>query len=335
MRKLLGQVQGGLLKLLVLAGFLLLMWGTLAPIGTLMWWLGQSAESLGLKRNLAKRSLSEQATRSRPTAKINCYIIYLPGVGDFSANQLTSGEEWLLEQLVQQHPNCVAVRDVFPYSAANQDLGGQRFLAPLWSAAEKADGWLENADVLIKIRNLWRFAISADNRYGPVYNQGIADAILDRMNAAHPLAQADRRSLHLVLLGTSGGAQVALGATPYLDQWLQARITMVSVGGTFDGAVGFEAAEHVYHLQGKQDWIEDISRVMFADRWPVTVASPFNQARQQGKYTVVDSGPQAHDGEQGYFGLAIAQPNTRYVDLTFQTINQLPIWSTQNPKKQE
>jgi len=61
------------------------------------------------------------------------------------------------------------------------------------------------ADVLIKIRNLWRFAISVDNRYGPIYNQGIATAIIDRMNAAYSIPLSQRQSFKIILIGTSGG----------------------------------------------------------------------------------------------------------------------------------
>lgn len=39
------------LKLFILAGVLLLLWGTLSPVGTLVWWLSQSAETLGLKKS--------------------------------------------------------------------------------------------------------------------------------------------------------------------------------------------------------------------------------------------------------------------------------------------
>lgn len=206
-------LRGGTFRLLLLAGLVLLVWGTLAPVGTIVWWLNQSTESLGLKKKpLQKRLIRDRATSTPASSTINCYIVFLPGVGDFSTNQLTPGEACFLNHLVEQHPNCVAVRDVFPYSAANQDLTGERLLAPLWQAAERADGWLENADVLIKIRNLWRFAISADDRYGPVYSQGIADAIIDRMNAAHPIPRSRQQPLNVILVGTSGGVQVALGA---------------------------------------------------------------------------------------------------------------------------
>jgi len=103
-------------------------------------------------------------------------------------------------------------------------LGGERLLAPLWRFANEAEGWLNVADVLIKIRNLWRFAISVDNRYGPIYNQGIT-AIIDRMNAAYSIPLSQRQPFKIILIGTSGGAQVALAAAPYLDEWLDAQIT--------------------------------------------------------------------------------------------------------------
>lgn len=323
-KRILQRLQGETLKLLVLAGVILLVSGIFAPVGTLVWWLSQSAESLGLNKNQTKNL--PQGDRSGGVAKstkIDCYIVFLPGVGDFSADQLTPGEEFFLNRLVQLHPNCVAVRDVFPYSAANESLGGERLLAPLWRAANKA-----NADIPIKIRNLWRFAISADPRYGPIYNQGIATAIVERMNAAHPIPQSNNQPLKLILMSTSGGTQVALGAVSYLDQWLNPQLIVVSVGGSFDGESGFEAVDHVYHLQGRRDWVEDISRIVFASCWNWTIGSPFNQARQRGRYSVVSSGPHTHDGPEGYFGTASVEASkTTYVELTLEKVNQLPIWS--------
>jgi hypothetical protein len=335
MLKLIGQIlrwlQGGTLKLLILTGIILLVWGTLAPVGTLVWWVNEAESLVFNNKNRSKRLPSKQeASYGTQSSPINCYIVFLPGVGDFSANQLTPGEEFFLNRLVELHPNCVTVSDVFPYSAANESLGGRRLLAPLWRFAEEADGWLKNADILIKIRNLWRFAISVDERYGPIYNQGIASAIIDRMNAAHPIPKNSSQPLKIILIGTSGGAQVALSAAPYLNRWLDTEITVVSVGGVFSGKEGFPAVEHSYHLQGRQDWIEDIGKIIFPSRWPWTVGSPFNQAQQQGNFTVKTIGSHAHDGATGYFGRELARPNITYVELTLQSVNKLPIWSDKN-----
>jgi hypothetical protein len=316
-------LSGGTFRLLLLAGCVLLLWGVLAPVGTIVWWLKQNQE-MGLKQRSPllpqkKRTISPKAST------INCYIIYLPGVGEFSSDQLTSGEEWFLDRLARQHPHCVTVRDVFPYSVVNRDLNAERFLTPLWQWAKRADGWLNSASILIKIRNLWRFAISADDRYGRIYNRGMAMTIIDRMNAAHPLPRA-QQPIEIILIGTSGGVQVALGATTYLERWVNAQLTVVSMGGTFNGENGFESVDRVYHLQGQRDWIEDLPAIVFPSRWPVTVGSPFNQARRQGRYTALSSGSHTHDGEQGYFGMANVYPGVSYVELTLQVVNQLPIW---------
>lgn len=304
-----------------------MIWGTLSPVGTLVWWLSQEVESLGLKKKPDKQLRAGNNSNSDTHVNINCYIVFLTGVGDFSANQLLPGEEVFLDRLERSHPHCVTVRDVFPYSAANESLGGERFLAPLWQFAEEAEGFFGAADVLIKIRNLWRFAISADDRYGSVYNLGIANAIVDRMEAAHPLAQTSGRSLQVILMGTSGGAQVALGAVPYLSQWLpDTQIAIASIGGVFGGTDGFNAAEHVYHLHGQRDWVDNIGTIIFPSRWVWTVGSPFNQAVRQGRYTTHSTGPHEHDGAEGYFGMEVINKDIQYVDLTVQRVNQLPVW---------
>jgi hypothetical protein len=311
----------------------LLIWGLFSPVGTLVWWLEQGTATLEQQGYLETRGnsvpalLASPSSHSTPQASaVDCYIVYLPGVGEFSADQLTDGEAVFLDRLAKRYPHCAIVDDVFPYSVANIDLTQRQWLGPLWRAAEESNF---GGDVLIKIRNLWRSAISADDRYGPVYSRGIADSVIQRMNAAHPIVQG--RSLQVILIGTSGGVQVALGALPYLDRQLDAQLMVISAGGVFDGGTGFEVVDQMYHLQGARDWVEDLGRILFTPRWPVTVGSPFNQARQQGRYKVLPSGPHAHDGREGYFGLAIVRPNTRYVDLTLEVVTQLPIWSAVKP----
>ena len=320
--KLIFWLRGGSLKLLTIALLILLVWGTLSPVGTLIWWADEGVQLLGLKNNPKVISVSPTTSISK-SSQFNCYIVFLPGVGDFSANQLTSGEEVFLDSLVAAHPNCIAVSDVFPYSAANESLGGKRVLAPLWNFADRAQGWLAISNVVIKIRNLWRFAISADPRYGPIYNQGIATAIIERMTAQQPIPEKPQ----IILLGTSGGVQVALGAADYLKRDLEADIVVVSLGGVFAGTNGFKVSDRVYHLHGEFDWVENIGAVVFPSRWRWSVASPFNQARLQNRYTVASSGAHAHDGAEGYFGENLNNKGVTYVDLTLQQVNQLPIWS--------
>ncbi len=302
------RLTGTTVKLIFLIGGFLVLWGMLAPVSTIVWWLNQTAESLGLEDEQEKPDVLRQASINAPSSNIDCYIVFLPGVGNFSPDEITQGERYFIDQLATRHSNCVVVRDVFPYSVVNQDLGSQKFLTPLWEASKESDGVLGN--VLVQVRNLWRFAISADDRYGPVYNLSIANTIVERMNAAHPIARSNR-PINLILLSTSGGTQVALGATPHVREWMNnARITVVSIGGTFEGRAGFNDTNHVYHLYGDRDWVTTLARVVFPARWRWVVGSPVNQARQQGRYTVCNVGSQEHSGAEGYFGNAIAFNNT-------------------------
>ena len=57
------------------------------------------------------------------------------------------------------------------------------------------------------------------------------------------------------------------------------------------------------------------------------MTSPFNQARLQGRYAAALSGPHKHDGDEGYFGENLAADGKKYVDITLDKINQLPVWS--------
>ncbi|GAB4234764.1 MAG: hypothetical protein Kow00121_62430 [Elainellaceae cyanobacterium] len=328
-KQIFSEVQSGTAKLLLLAGMLLLVWGTLAPIGTLVWWINQDTESLTRRNRSRGSSASDETDAATDAPMIDCYIVFFTGVGDFSADQLAPGEAAFLDRLVSRHPNCVAVRNVFPYSAANESLGGRRILAPFWEFAEEADGWLANADVLIKIRNLWRMALSIDDRYGSVYNQGIATAVVEQMEAVQPIPDSSSHPLKLILIGTSGGAQVALGSAHYLDQWLEARLIVVSIGGDFSGGEGFDAVEQVYHLEGSQDWIEDLGSILFPPRWPWAIGSPVNRAKRQGRFISIVSGPHEHNGARGYFGQTpVPGEDYTYLDLTVQAVNQLPIWSS-------
>ncbi len=328
MRSTFQSLTGATFRLIFLMAGFFILWGMLAPVSTIVWWLDQTAESLGLAQEEEKPDVLLKAATNTPTSAINCYIVFLPGVGNFSPDEITPGEKYFIEQLAKRHSNCVVVRDVFPYSVVNQDLGSQELLTPLWQASKQSDGLLSN--VLIQVRNLWRFAISADDRYGPVYNLSIAHTIVERMNAAHPIVRSDR-PINLILISTSGGTQIALGATAHLNNWIDARLTVVSIGGTFEGRAGFNHADHVYHLQGDRDWVADLCRVVFPARWRWTVGSPVNHARQQGRYTVCNIGPYEHTGVEGYFGKAITANGTPYVIQTIEQVDQLPIWSIAQP----
>ncbi|MGG6268264.1 hypothetical protein ACQ4M3_22480 [Leptolyngbya sp. AN03gr2] len=327
LRSAIQELSGTTSKLIFTLGGFLLLWGIFAPVTTIVWWLNHGGEELRLIEEQEPNPVASLPGNGS-AKEIDCYIVFLPGVGNFSPDEIDSGEKYFIEQLAKQHSNCVVVRDVFPYSIANRDLGSQRLLTPLWEEAKNSDGWI--GTVLIQLRNLWRFAIAADYRYSPVYSLGIATTIVERMNAAHPISNSEK-PINLILISTSGGTQVALGSTAYLDEWLDARLTVVSIGGTFDGNTGFEHIQHMYHFQGEKDFVPTLSYLVFPSRWNWTVGSPINRANRQGRFTVCNSGAHEHSGDQGYFGTDKAENGEPYVEQMIAQVAQLPIWSIDQP----
>jgi hypothetical protein len=325
MRKLFSWLRNSSFKVLVFVGFLVLLWGSTAPVGTLVWWLDRGQEKLS-ERSQKLEALLENDSATEEGNK-TCYIIFLTGVGDLSADELTDGETAFLDLLQQNQPQCITVRDVFPYSAANQDVDGQQVFEFLREVREQSNAWEDVTRFLLEARNVWRMGLSADNRYGRIYNSAIALTIIERMEAEQSVPISSETPIQLILMGKSGGAQVALGAAPHLKDWLNAEITVVSFGGVFNGNEGFDAASHVYHFRGDRDWIENIGGIIFPSRWAWVFGSPYAQARQENRYTVVNSGSHEHMGDQGYFGKEQAEEGMPYVELTVKQVNQLPIWS--------
>ncbi|AFZ30104.1 hypothetical protein Glo7428_1543 [Gloeocapsa sp. PCC 7428] len=329
MKRVFDWLHGTTFKLLSLAVVIFLIWGTLAPLETLLWWLSQDEESVNPDSSQPDATSDDDSSSTE--ASVNCYVVFLPGVGSYDADNLTEEESNFVDRVIESHPQCVSVRDVFPYSAANEGLVGERILAPVWNVIRQSDGL---AYTVINIRNIWRMALSADPRYGTVYNRGIASAIIDRMNAASPIPPANQR-INAIVMSTSGGAQVALGAVPYLEDWLNAQVFAISIGGVFAGRDGFAQANGVYHLYGTEDWIDDIGWIIFPSRWRWVFGSPFNRARRQGRYQAIETGPHEHDGDRGYFGEATVDDGTKYIDLTLEKLNALPIWSVDNPSTEQ
>lgn len=321
-------VRNGGVKLLLFAGFLLLIWGTFAPVGTIVWWLDRGAEKLERRTAEFTNRVNQQDSNSHIiSGGSSCYIVFLPGVGA-EKNELSSREEAFLDRLEQKQPQCLTVRSVFPYSAANQNIGGQQVFEFLSNVTQEAEVWLKLTQYVLEARNIWRLAVSADNRYGPIYNQAIALTIVEQMEKQQPIPTSPEQPFQLILMGTSGGAQVALGVAPYLYKWLPVEITVVSFGGVFDGNEGFDVAKHVYHFRGKRDWVEKIGGIVFPSRWRWTFGSPYNRARRANRYTVYTSGLHQHQGDESYFGQEIARSDgTTYAELMVKQVIQLPIWS--------
>ncbi len=280
-------ISGFLLGLFVLA-----LTAALSPLETLSWWAGWTEDELG---DTAPPPEDGAGRRER-------YVVYLSGVASISGQFLLPREKAFIRKLEDRLPEASILSDVFPYSPSGRPLlSSPRLFEQLWRRLQflRIHGRSGLMSRLVNIRNIFQVMVSADHRYGPIFNQGAASvietALLEngyRLGSNAPVA----------IIGYSGGAQVALGAAPFLAARLGAPIDIVSVGGVMSSGVGLRYIRKLHHIIGSLDKVERVGAVIFPDRWKAAAYSDWNAAKREGRIDIRHIDDMTHTGVNGYFG---------------------------------
>ncbi len=289
----------------------------LAPLESLGWWAGWYGG--GLQAPSEDSFVPYQAAGTRPTPNKQHYLIFLDGIAKVGAVNYDDVQR-LLDRLSDTLPDAVVLGDIMPYSVTNAGLTEGRPLSRFWQRAFnlKVAGERPIVAFTINVRNLFQVLVSADKRYGPVYNQGEAQVIL---NSLLKNGYQLRSGVPVTLIGYSGGGQISLGAAPYLKHALNAPITLISLGGVMGSDWGLKAVEHLYHLEGSKDKVQTLGAIVFPGRWPVLKNSYWNQAKRQGKISVIPLGPIGHDGPDSYLDKdALLEDGRSFLTATLEAI---------------
>ncbi len=313
-RLLLDLVRMGIIAFLVAA--------LLAPLEALGWWAGWYGDPVAtIAEQTSDRAASSQENHPQaidqeraitPVSPYSRYIIYLDGIGQGSAQQYLPDVEDFLAALAAALPSEIyLVRDIMSYSVTNQPLtSAQRPLAFFWQLAE----WLrlKNPQSLlgyvINIRNVLQVSVSADQRYGPIYNLGIAQRLYDSLIRQ---GYVPGSGIPVTLIGYSGGGQVAAGAAAFLKQAIQAPIDLISLGGVMSGNNRYLQLEHLYHFAGEKDAVQRLGPRMFPGRRPFLFLSYWNRARRAGKITIVPLSGVGHNVPGGLLDPNLVLPDGR------------------------
>lgn len=280
-----------------LVGLLLLglvLAAALAPLGSLRWWRS------GQARRAAIGSAPAAVPLSPGEAAPQRYLIYLSGIGAVSDDILTPGELALLHKIDAAVHDIEVLDDVFAYSVTNTGLIAKRPLGRFWNWCyhnKQAHTPLAALGGLINLRNLLQVAVSADSRYGPMFSYGVAEVMVQQL-LAHGYSLANPAPL--VLLGYSGGGQVALGAARFLQATLQVPVQVISLAGVLSNDPGVASVQRLDHLYGTLDGVQRLGELLFPGRWPPLRQSRWNQALAAGRITFSCLGPMGHSGPQGY-----------------------------------
>jgi hypothetical protein len=280
----------------VAAVALFLVTSAVAPLEALGWWAGWRGGGR-----------SDEEPSPEEASDATHFVVYLSGISALAGDVMAGEEVRFLERLQARLPRSQVVRDVFPYSVTNTGLNGQRALAWFWTRLERVRMRRRGALVglLINLRNSFQVAVSADQRYGPIYNFGVADEILGALRQAGYRAGS---GVPVTLLGWSGGAQIALGAAPFLARVLDARISLISIGGVMAADPGLDRIHHLWHLIGSRDRVQLLGFLASPGRWPMAVGSPWHRAFMEGRITEIPMGPVDHRYPGNYFDETTALP---------------------------
>lgn len=261
----------------------------LAPLEALGWWAGWYSDEIDDSKENWKSDVKVTPTPQ----KISRYIVYLDGVGQSTFEYLPDIQEFL-EKLALALPQDVLLIDgIMPYSVRNKPLTGNRPLAIFWRWANRLQ--VKNPASLlgffVNLRNVLVVAVSADQRYGQIYNFGIAKVIYKSLLEK---GYQPNTGVPITLIGFSGGGQMGAGAAPFLRQALNAPIELISLAGVMSANVNVMRLTHLYHLVGDKDTVERIGSSMFPGRWPIFFLSYWNRAKRKGKISFISLGAVGH-----------------------------------------
>ena len=192
------------------------------------------------------------------------------------------------------------VRGIMPYSVMNSPLDEDRPLAFFWKYADKLR-FANPASVLglfVNIRNVLIVGVSADQRYGPLYNQGIAQVVYNglvkngyRLGSGTPIT----------FIGYSGGGQMACACAPYLKRALSAPIDAISLGGALSAPTATFLS-----LSISTTWWERRTASSALGRLCFPVAGRYfpcptgTGGKRRGKVTIIPMGPVGASGARGH-----------------------------------
>jgi predicted Abi (CAAX) family protease len=275
--------------------------GFLAPLEALGWWAGWYGDGVDTRTPATHTPITPGDRPSR-------YVVYLDGVGQSGETYTPDVVEFVQALQAALPKDVVFVQGLMMYSVFNQPLDHDRLLSWVWRLADKVR-WKNPKSILglmINLRNAWIVAVSADQRYGPIYNQGIAQILY---NGLVQRGYQPSKGVPITLIGYSGGGQMSVAAAPYLKRVLNSEIEVISLGGVMSANNNFLKLAHLYHLVGDRDNVAGLGAILFPGRWQIFALSYWNRAKRKGKISEISLGAMGHQVPGGIMDAKAFLPN--------------------------
>ena len=206
-------------------------------------------------------------------------------------------------------PDSLLIKSLSSYANENTSLevdpAAGRVLRVLnrWSARWR-DAWKSLAlEIIIQVNNVIKVGIVSDSRYGPIvkYQQALKvyQLLAERVDVS-TLAHSK-----IVLLGYSGGGQMALGSAAYLAKMCQANVSVCTLCGVYSGNQDLTSLSTIVSIQGSRDPVAGLCRYLFPRRFMVSF-SQWTRAENSGRVATISVPDMTHNGVMGPFGETFA-----------------------------
>ncbi|MCY6381001.1 hypothetical protein [Hoeflea prorocentri] len=282
-------IQQLLFGALLVAGVTLFVALITAPFEAMTWWSRWTSDPDG------EPVEEDTETVSGLSKEKEAVLFYVTGIGTITGERHPQLEQGFIDALKRAMPNVTVIDDFFPYSPAGIPLTGQRIFARFWRFSGRHRAFVTQN--LIRLRNMFQVLVAADGRYGPIYSAGTYRIMREKLLARGHGPHSGRP---VIMLGYSGGAEISLGAAPFLHGEFESRLTLLSLGGVLSSHPGIAALDRIVHLQGSADRVARIGGTFFVHRWAIFGRSHWNQARKQGLISQVAMADMSHNGPGGY-----------------------------------
>lgn len=181
-----------------------------------------------------------------------------------------------------------------------EDRGSAWFWQRLFALQEEHPNGVVRfcSSFLVEANNVIKVGISSDRRYGPIANYLLAVKILRQLQQA---GFAIDQGQEVVLMGYSGGGEMAMGAAEYLHQLTRSPIRILTFCGVFSGNQPLQNVDDIAMVVGSADPVAALGTIIYPGRLPWLPLSNWNKARRRGQVQRVCMEGLNHNGEDGPF----------------------------------
>lgn len=244
---------------------------------------------------------------SSPQSSWTKAIVFLTGISDYASVTLQAEQTDFLQQIGDRYPVDVLLKQPFPY----EYLTAQKFARfEIWRHL----GFNEHPLWTTSLHNFWQTILAT--WFEKAYGAGVGRCIINRIGL--PLTPHNST---LVLICGSAGAAYALAAAPTL-KLLQIRVIIITYGGVFSSAAGFDSVDKFYQLISEKDqWARLGNMALFRLG---LFRGALEKAKQENRFSLHYIGKHKH---MEYLSDRSLEPNGKtYRELTLDAMLSLPIW---------